>query len=201
MTEEKIVNGEVITPEVVTPQTQEEVTPEEVTPPGSKTDSALLLESLQAERIKRKVAEDKNELLEEQLKNPSTPEPEIFSDEGKVLQNEIKIVQSNVQKLTEDNAKKDVIIANPILKDKMEAFDDFRNNPENKGMNIKTAAKAFIIENGLSDKPRKGLEKTTGGDRTPQTTGMTSAEVANLRKNNHRKYKDMLSKGLIKIKD
>ena len=35
--------------------------------PGSKTDSALLLEKLQTEREKRRVAEDRTKILEEQL--------------------------------------------------------------------------------------------------------------------------------------
>lgn len=202
-------NNEVVNEELTTPQPSEgedletqEVVEEEATPaPGSKTDSAKLLESLQAERIRRKVAEDKAELLEEQFNNSSTPEPEIFSDEGRALHEQIKGVNSTVKRLEEENARKDVVIANPILKDKMDDFDAFRRNPDNKGMSIKTAARAFIIENGLTEAPRKGLEKPTGGPRTPQSTGMTSTEVANLRKNNHRKYKDMLSKGLINIKD
>jgi len=201
-----VVKEDLTTPEVVAPQT--EVTPQPVveeatTPvPGDKTDSAKLLESLQTERTKRQVAEDKVKLLEEQANNPPDPsEPEIFSDEGKTLQSEIKGVNAKVSKLENENLKKDVIIAYPILKDKMIEFKEFCDHPDNKGMNMKTSAKAFITEKGLLEKPRKGLEQPTGGDRTPQSTGMTAEEVRKLRTTDHRKYKDMLSKGLIQIKD
>jgi len=65
----------VVKEELTTSQASEAITtgqviPEDVTPaPGSKTDSALLLQSLQEERDKRRDAEEKARLLEEENNN------------------------------------------------------------------------------------------------------------------------------------
>ena len=91
----------------------------------------------------------------------------------------------------------------PLLKDKMEDFEEFCADPDNKGMSMKTAAKAFLVENGLfgAPKPRKGLEKPTGGDKTPKSPGMTAEEAANLRKTNFREWQNRLMKGELKIQE
>ena len=64
---------------------------------------------------------------------------------------------------------------------------------------MENVVKLFLSENGLIESPRRGLEKPTGGDRTPPLMGMTSEEVKTLRETNYRKYEDMLMKGQIKI--
>lgn len=204
MDNENVVNEELTTP---TPTEGEAVedTPEEVTTPaGSKTDSELLLKSLRDERAKRTLLEQ--ELEAEKLKNSSNAyDPELFTDEGKALHEEIASIKSTLYKeidtLKGELSKKDVLILHPILKDKWTEFDEFRLDQENKGMNLRTAAKAFLIEKGLMDIPRKGLEKTTGGQRNTQPTKMTSDDIKLLRTTNFRKYTEMLSKGLLKIDD
>ena len=69
------------------------VVKEEATP-GTKTDSALLLKSLQEEREKRRE-------LEEELTNlkSSVPSDEVFSDEGKALKSEINILKSELSEV------------------------------------------------------------------------------------------------------
>jgi hypothetical protein len=86
-----------------------------------------------------------------------------------------------------------------VLKDKWEELEELRSQSENKGMNLRTAAKAFLVENGLLEAPRKGLEKTTGGPRVPVSSGMTAEDVRILRETNFKKYQEMLEKGQIKI--
>lgn len=162
--------------------------------PGSQTDSALLLNSLQQERTKVKELEEELTLLKE------TPAPsDVFSDEGKALQKLIAESNERIEALTHDNAKKDVLISHPILKEKWEEFETFRADPENKGMNLRTAAKAFLTENGLLDPKRIGLEKTTGGSRIPVSDKMSVDDIKTLRETNWPKYLDMVRKGLIKV--
>ena len=161
--------------------------------PGSQTESALLLKSLQEEREKRRI-------LEEQLASQSsTSSEDVFSDEGKVLKGQINTLVGEIESLKSDAAKRDLQASNPALKEKWTEFEQFRSDPENKGMNMRTAAKAFLIEQGLTEVPRVGLERATGGTRQPTSQGMSAEDIKNLRENNFRKYQDMLMKGQIKV--
>lgn len=166
---------------------------------GDKTDPNLLLKSLQEEREKRRVLEEKTKELEEKLQTSSTLSEEVFSDEGKALEGELKVLKSELSEVKTELAKKDLLISHPILKEKWQEFEEFRADPDNKGMNLRTAAKAYLVENGLLDTPRKGLEKPTGGDRVPLTSGMTSDDVKTLRETNFKKYQELLLKGQLKI--
>lgn len=155
------------------------------TQPGDKTESALLLESLQEERRKRKELEDK-------LNNLTTtiPSDEVYSDEGKVLQSKIESLE---EKLELQELKERF----PQLKEMSSEFQEFRKDfPRHKGENV---AKLFLSEKGLLEPARKGLEKPTGGPHVPLSQGMTQEDVKRLRETDYRKYKDMLSKGLIKV--
>lgn len=172
--------------------------------PGEKTDPALLLESLKIEKEKRRLSDEKARLAEEKLNEleSSNLSEEVESDEGKALDSKISQVESKLKTLEKDNLKKDVLIANPVLKEHLSEFEDYLEEPDNKGMNIKTAAKAFITERGLVTTPRKGLEKTTGGDKTaPSTPGMTADEAANLRKTDFKRYQQMIMDNQLIIKD
>lgn len=180
-------------------QTQEPaavVTATQATQPGEKTDPALLLKSLQEEREKRKRAEEALKVLES---NQVPSDTEVYSDEGKAIVDKfVKPLEREIQTLREQSELKDVYATYPDLKGLSSEFDEYRKDyPRHKLGNI---AKLFLNEKGLLESPRKGLEKTTGGPRTPVQTGMTAEDVKNLRTNNPRKYEDMLRKGLIDIK-
>ena len=125
----------------------------------------------------------------ELLINQST-QTEAVSDEGRALKSEINSIKEQL-------AKRDVLDANPVLKDKWKEFEEFRMDPDNKGMNLKTAAKAFLTETGLLEVRRQGLEQKTGGDRTPMKTGMTPEEAEELRSKNWKLYQEKLQKGEI----
>ena len=197
-----VVNDEVTTSvsEHVKPQEQEEVVKEDTTTKpapqaGSKTDPNLLLASLKEEREKRKQLEEKLQALE----SSALSEDDVVSDEGKILRDEIKSLRSEISDIKQDSVKKDLLVANPILKEKWSEFEEFRTDPDNKGMNLRTAAKAFLVENGLIDAPRKGLEKSTGGTKVIPSSGMTAQEAENLMKNDFKKYQELIKKGQLKI--
>ena len=197
-----VVNDEVTASnsEVVKTQEQEEVKQEDITSKpapqaGSKTDPNLLLASLKEEREKRQQLEEKLQALE----SSALSEDDVVSDEGKILRDEIKSLRSEISDIRQDSVKKDLLTANPILKEKWSEFEEFRTDPDNKGMNLRTAAKAFLVENGLIDAPRKGLEKSTGGTKVPVQSGMTAQEAEYLMKNDFKKYQELIKKGQLKI--
>ncbi len=168
-------------------------------PKGAKTDPALLLESLQEEREKRRIEAEKNKLLEEELNKYKTLSVEqvAFSDEGKLLEKKLDLMASELSEFKKEKVKQEVITSYPVLREKWEEFEEFRT--ENKGMNMKTAAKAFLVENGILETPRKGLEKTTGGSKVPTASGMTTEEVKQLRTTNFRRYQELIKNGQIKV--
>jgi hypothetical protein len=179
--------------------------------PGDKTPPNELLASLQVERERRRISEIKQKELEEQiliLKNSSTStEGEAFSDEGKLLEQKInsrtQALEAQLAELKEQSAIKDLLTQNPAIKEHFTEFQEYRENPDNKGMNLQTAAKAFMIENDLvENKKRVGLEKPTGNSREPSTVGkMTAADARKLRETNFKKYQDMVLKDQIQIVD
>jgi len=185
--------------EGVTPQTQlpdvPVVTSTPATPPvGSQTPQENLYAALAEERRKNKRLEDK-------LNNMNTThsfEPEFVSDEGKILKGELDTMAAKIRQLEEEKALEKLFVQYPALKENLDKFNEFRlaEHPKAK---IESAAKIFLAENGLLEGRRVGLENPTGGVRTPLKTGMTAEDVSNLRKNNWKKYQEMLSKGLIQI--
>lgn len=141
---------------------------------------------------------------ERDIVNVPNPDPvpsseEAFSDEGKLLEGKIKELNSKIDELKTESTKKDLQSAYPEFKEKWSELETFRELPENKGMNLRTAARAYLIENGLLDVPRKGLEKTTGGPRVPISSEMTNDDVKALRETDYKKYKQLLTEGKIKI--
>ena len=203
MENKEVVNTPLTTEQVEETKTTEDVVKEEATPEGTpkagdKTPPNALLESLQIEREKRRELEEKIK----QLETSTSPEDDVFSDEGKALQSKIDGLKDQLADITQQSAMKDLLIANPDLKEHLSEFEAYRQDPENKGMSLATAAKAFKIDKGLLDKPRKGLETATGGDRQPSKIGkMTTADVEKLRKTNYPKYVEMLKNDQIQIVD
>lgn len=115
--------------------------------------------------------------------------------------NKITKLEGDIADLKAVDTKRQVIESFPQLKDLWTDLESFREDPENAGMSLKTAAKAFLTEKGLlgDSKPRAGFEPPTGGDRQPQSQGMTVAEAENLRKNDYKKYREMLKSGKLKV--
>lgn len=171
-----------------------EVVTEIVPKPGEKTDSALLLESLQKERDKRRDLEKELETFKAQQQTE-----EVVSDEGKVLLKKIADLETKLSSDEKQKMWQNIQEKYPTLKDKTAEFAQYQS--ENSGMSVETAAKAFLVENDLLEtpKPRKGLERTSGGGRVAPKEGIDMAAIEDLRINNYRKYSDMVRKGQIKF--
>ena len=186
-------NATVVNETPLTPEIQEEPVIEGAGEPvkaGDKTEPNLLLKSLKEEREKRRELEERLQQLEEQV-NPSVPsEPE--NEDISSLKAELAEVKSKQQ-------RSEILESYPMLKELWPDFEEFRTETDNKGMNMRTAAKAFLVEKGLLEPQRKGLEKPTGGPRTPISSGMSNEDVTNLRTTNYKKYLEMVRKGQIKI--
>lgn len=176
-------------------QAPEEVVVEEVittspaqAPKGSQTDPAQLYAALAEERRLRKEAEAKLNSI------PQTPTPtveEVFSDEGRLLASQISELNLKFKQIEEEKELGRVYAEYPVLKESGSDFDTFRADyPDYK---IEDVAKLFIMEKGLAEtKPRKGLVKPSGGGQTAPTGGYTAQELAELRKNDHRKYMEII---------
>ncbi len=171
---------------------REQITANGDTPivPGSQTDSALLLTKLQDERKKRRDLEDEIQTLKGAPPAPASTQP---------APTDLATLSAEIETLKKDGVRKDLFLEFPLLKERSADFDKYVSDPENAGMSLKTATKAFMVENGLGAPRRPGLEKPTGGDRVPPSTGMTVDDIRILRETNYKKYIDMLQKGLIKI--
>lgn len=145
------------------------------------------------ERAKK--AEERVEILEGELQTlQSTHHVPSDNEDDKVGE-----LAQDVAAMKRREAEREVKELYPQLKDVWNEFEAFRNDPENKGMNLRTAAKSFMTEKGLLDPVRKGLEAPTGGDRTPISSGMTPEDVARLRETDYKKYAEMVRKGQIKV--
>jgi hypothetical protein len=146
------------------------------------------------ERLKD--AEQKIEELKQDITTlQETQVPSGFQDER------VGALANDVAEMKRRDAEREVKEKFPQLAEVWSDFETFRADPENKGMNLKTAAKAFLAEKGLTApaQPRKGLENPTGGDRQPTSSGMTSEEIKRLRETDYKKYAEMLRKGQIKM--
>ena len=185
--------------EDVTPQTQlpvaPVVTPSNATPPvGSQTPPENLYAALAEERRLRKEAEDKLN----SLSTTDLSEPEVISDEAKILDGRIASLSAKISQMEDEKALEKLLIEYPVLKENLDKFNEFRQ-AEHPRAKIESVAKLYLAENGLLEPRRVGLENPTGGGRAPVSQGMTADDIANLRKNNWKKYQELLSKGLIKI--
>ena len=188
--------------------TQEEVVKTEAQTPkaGDKTEPNLLLKALQEERDKRREVEKE---LEEQIKlreSSNSSDDDVWSDEGKALDQRFnertKALEAELAEIKKENAKKDLLVSNPVIKEHLAEFEEYLLDPDNKGMNLKTAAKAFMVDKGLLETKRTGLEKPTGSDRQPSTIGkMTAADARRLRETNFKKYQEMVINDQIQIVD
>lgn len=109
-------------------------------------------------------------------------------------------LETTVKGLTDNLAMGKVLEAYPVIKGKEEDFETFRLLPENQGLSIAVAAKAFVLEKDLITPRRPGLETPTGGGHVPVASGKLSAEDANkLRTTNYRAYTEALKAGRIEI--
>lgn len=137
------------------------------------------------ERAKKAESEVKE--LREQLQVNEVP-----SEDESTVHQELSEIKAKLN-------KSETVELYPVLKELWTDFEEYHDNPDNKGMNMKTAAKAFLVEKGLLEPQRKGLEKPTGGTRAPISVEMKPEDIKILRETNYKKYYEMIKKGQIRI--
>jgi hypothetical protein len=165
-----------------------EETPVTIQEPGSKTDSSLLLKSLQEEREKRRILEEELDIL-----RSSSTEGYTEDDVAK----QVAVLESRIKTFEEKEVIGELKTKFPALKDKMEEFNEFRKDyPKDR---LEAVAKVFLAENNLlgTPEPRKGLEKTSGGGRVIPQAGPTQEEIKTIRETNSRLYAKMVREGKI----
>lgn len=165
--------------------------------PGSQTDPALLLQSLKEEREKRRLAEEAQEKAEAKLTDlqNALASGDTSSEEAKILKDQITELQGQMATLAGEKVLTDLQTRYPALKDKASEFNEFQKKYP--GVAHDDVAKLFLSENDLLDasKPRRGVEKPSGGGRTAGKQGYTFAQIEDMRKNNYRKYTKLLKEG------
>jgi len=180
----------------------------EETPEASQDEFAQQLAELEEknrqmyERTKKaeqQAKEAKEEL--ESLTETNVSTDEVYSDEGLALKKQIDSLQETIKSQSESKELDSVYSKHPILKDKEEEFNEFRE--QHPSYKVSDVAKLFLVDKDLlgASKTRKGLEKPTGGTAPSKPSGMTAEEVKDLRENNFRRYQSMLEKGTLKIAD
>lgn len=182
---------------IVVPVAPQNIAPADdvITVPKAEFDDLKHRAEVSSQNFERaKKAESRVDELSTEIDRLSEQVPSEFRDER------VGTLQAEIAEIRQEQQVTKVQEKYPQLKDVWADFESFRADPENKGMNLNTAAKAFMAEKGLTPgQPRKGLENPTGGDRTPITSGMTPDEVKNLRETDYKKYAEMLRKGQIKL--
>ena len=190
--------------EVKAPIIEDEKVPESV-PTPVKTPSNELLAALKEERAKRKGAEADKTALEQKLKELESSsqsfdlDDESLSEEGKVLKRQIESLQGQLGSVTENLEKERVFAVFPQLKEKASEFDTFK--ADYPGVPMEKIAKLYLAENDLlyPQKPRKGLERPTGGAKVAEPSGTSAAEIDRLMKNEPKKFERMLRSGEIDV--
>jgi DNA repair exonuclease SbcCD ATPase subunit len=162
-------------------------------------ESAILKKNRQLfERAKK--AEEKAKELESKIQ--SLEESSDDSDYPEENSAELKELRKKLAEIEERSEMDRLYSEYPALQERLDEFDEYRH--ENTGMPLNIAAKAFLVEKELLGQAneRAGLEPARGGAKTPpQSDGMTSDEVRQLRENNYKEYMKLVRSGKLEIKE
>lgn len=128
---------------------------------------------------------------------PSEIEEDLMSDEGKALKGHISTLEAKLADMENKQAIERLLTQYPVIKDKMDEFNEFRNEYPN--LDPEKIAKIFLVEKGYTEqlKPRIGLEKPTSGSKSHQKSGFSGDEIKRLRETQPRRYQQMLRNGKI----
>ena len=165
------------------------------------------LESLKTKNIElQKQKEHWREKYERDINKPVASEElddDMLSDEGKMLKAELNAMKAKLTSYEKDKEEQAIYSSFPSLKDKKDEFKEFVDDPDNSGIKLEKLAKLFLVENGMSSevKPRKGLEKPTGGQKANFKSGYSQDEIKRLRENQPRRYQQMIQSGKINPDD
>lgn len=149
---------------------------------GAKTPESNLFAALDEERRMRKELQKEVE----DLKNSVYPDPD--DEDGAVRE-----LRSEVQSLKDEAAFEKLSAEKPALKELRTEFDEFRTKYPSVGLS--EVADLFLHKKGVTGAERKGLERPSGGERSPQPQGMSQEDVKRLRTENPRKYLKLIQDG------
>ena len=149
------------------------------------------------------------------------PEWEYLSDREKNIEKKLLILERRDNKilnsfesarLEQENARKlnEYIENEPKLKGQEDDFYKFASSPKNKGASMEVLLSAFLFET-KGNEPAKSAETTpketppslergkpSGGDKPrDKSKGYTEEELKTLRTTDHKKYNELVRKGLI----
>lgn len=179
------ISEDLQTPEVEVQEEVEAPTPV-AKPKGAKTPEPQLYAALQEERKLRKEAQAKLKTLT-MASTPDEPD-EVFEEPDRL---------SNLESQLRDMRKDNLISRTQALADNQSEFEEFLG--ENPEYPLESAAKIFLAERGLLETPvtRKGLQQPTSGPKAIPKSGLSMADVENLRLNFPKRYAKMLMDGQI----
>ena len=161
-------------------------------------------QSLEEERAKRKEAEREKAEAEQKYKALEEASSVLPEDDGAVitpdeeLAKEVKSLKEEIKTLKESRSMDALLAQYPVLADKIQELHEFQES-EYPNMGLDKVAKIFLAEKGLLEtkEPRKGLEKPSGGIKTPSPTEPSEEELKDLRENHPRKYEKLIKEGKI----
>ena len=185
----------------------EPTTPENVAEPTVQSESDLKLAELEKKNIELQAQKEhwrekyERDITSLQNNEPApSEEPEVYSDEGKLLKGELKTLNEKFRAIERKEARRDVESEFPQIKERKAEFDAFLEDEENSKLSIKKAAQLFLAEqNLLAPEPpaRKGLEKPSGGSQAPPEPKLSNEEIEHLMKTDWKKYEKLLRAGKI----
>ena len=182
--------------EVVEEVKEEALTPEELDDLKDRADKSS--QNYERNKKTQKENEDLTATIKELETKLATSDDGFDTVEDDKTKSQIADLTAKLATMEEKSALDAVYGEYPVLKDKMQEFDEFKQDYQ--GVDTNKVAKLFLSENDLlEEKPkRKGLEKARGGQKTTPPTGNMSAEDAErLRKTDSRKYKEALMSGVL----
>jgi len=173
---------------------EQEAPKPEASAPGTKTPESNLLAALHEERMEKKALAERIKQLEASNVSASVAD-EVFSDEGKLLHQSISTLENRVKELTEEREMEQLYRKHPELADVAEDFKSFRLSYP--GVSLDKVANLFLVEKGLKNVERKGLESSSGGAKLPPPTAMSEDDMKRLREDNPRKWQQLVMDGKI----
>ena len=172
---------EIVTPEV-NPNTEDNQGEPSKPPKGF-----VPLAALQEERAKRQGLEQELETFKSSV--PS----DDWSDEGRVINNKVSALEAELSAIKDEKLLDSVISTHPELRDlRAELIEFAKDYPRHKMENV---AKLFLVEKGLLEPIRQGLESPTGGSKTPVAPEWTYEKIAEVRKKDPKRYESLLLGG------
>lgn len=150
------------------------------------------------ERAKK--AEEKARELEKKLELKEKSDEDDGDDDDSASE-ELSAIKKRMAEMEEQAQLEKLYAQYPDILERVDDFDTYRQ--ENPGMSLQTAAKAYLVDKGLTGQTeRKGLEPARGGVKTqPEQGTMTADEVRNLRETNFKEYRRLVSSGKITFSD